>query len=291
MEKAGTGLPFGLNDEPSGNRLTIAATGFEVRRHMTTASLSGIGESVTQGYFLALFDIKSRYVRSVLGPFWITLSAMIFIFSIGFVWSFLFKVPLSFQLPFMAMSYTIWIFFQGTMLEATSAFQHGNSYVRDRGANWLTFCFFVYFRHLIYLVHSIGVGIVLMWWFGMGSVEGFIEAIPGLIVFLVFVLLTVLPIAMVSTRFRDIRAIIESSAVMLFLLTPVTWSPTILSERGAGFVQYNPFAQLMAVWRDPMLFDSHAPMWSWFISMTIIIILVIANYISLRRIKNVAFWV
>jgi len=258
---------------------------------MNSASFDELKSSVVQGYYLALFDIKSRYVRSILGPFWITLSAMIFIFSIGFVWAFLFKVPLSFQLPFMAMSYTIWIFFQGTMLEATGAFHHGNSYVRDRGSNWLTFCFFVYFRHLIYLVHSIGVGFVLMWWFGMGSIQGAIEAIPGLIVFLIFVLLVVLPIAMVSTRFRDIRAIIESSAVMLFLLTPVTWSPTILSERGAGFVKWNPFAQLMAIWRDPMLFDAHAPLWSWSVSLLVIVLLVIANYVSLRRIKHVAFWV
>src|SRR5476651_1250046 len=50
---------------------------------------------------LAYQDIKLRYRRSVLGPFWITLSMAITVYSMGFLYSRLFNVDLAHYFPFL----------------------------------------------------------------------------------------------------------------------------------------------------------------------------------------------
>ena len=58
--------------------------------------------STNQWLLLAWYDIRQRYRRSVLGPFWITLSTAIMILALGYLWTHIFKVDIPTFLPFFA---------------------------------------------------------------------------------------------------------------------------------------------------------------------------------------------
>ncbi|CRL44004.1 hypothetical protein SGGMMB4_00856 [Sodalis glossinidius str. 'morsitans'] len=49
---------------------------------------------------LSWFDIKQRYKRSVLGPFWVTLSTGVLVGMLSVLWSTLFKLDVREYLPF-----------------------------------------------------------------------------------------------------------------------------------------------------------------------------------------------
>ena len=49
--------------------------------------------------FLAYSDIRQRYRRSTLGPFWITISTAVMIACIGIIFGGLFKTPMQDFLP------------------------------------------------------------------------------------------------------------------------------------------------------------------------------------------------
>ncbi|MGH7155400.1 MAG: hypothetical protein ACREF3_15850, partial [Acetobacteraceae bacterium] len=53
-------------------------------------------------------DIKQRYNRSRVGQFWITLSMVVMTGALGFVYSYLFKTPITTYLPFLAMGIIVW---------------------------------------------------------------------------------------------------------------------------------------------------------------------------------------
>src|SRR5579862_3228594 len=55
-------------------------------------------------------DIRQRYRRSVLGPFWITLSTGIFILLLGVIYSRLFHMELQHYMPYLSVGYIVWGF-------------------------------------------------------------------------------------------------------------------------------------------------------------------------------------
>src|SRR5579862_2837418 len=57
---------------------------------------------------LAWQDVKLRYRRSTLGPFWITLSMAVTIYTMGLLYGRLFKLDLSHYYPFLAASILAW---------------------------------------------------------------------------------------------------------------------------------------------------------------------------------------
>jgi len=59
---------------------------------------------------VGLFDIRKRYRRSVLGPFWITISLGAFILGLGFIYSPLVGGGTASFLPFVAFGFIAWQF-------------------------------------------------------------------------------------------------------------------------------------------------------------------------------------
>ena len=61
-----------------------------------------------------------------------------------------------------------------------------------------------------------------------------------------------LTIGMVSARFRDIPRIIASLAEVVFLITPIIWTPDLLGPR--IYLAYgNPFFHMIEIVRAPLL--------------------------------------
>lgn len=59
-------------------------------------------------FMLAYQDIKLRYRRSILGPFWITLSMAITVYTMAFLYSHLFHIELNQYFPYLASGMLVW---------------------------------------------------------------------------------------------------------------------------------------------------------------------------------------
>src|SRR5215211_7702231 len=68
-------------------------------------------------------DIRQRYRRSVLGPFWMTISMGVFIMLLGVIYSRIFHLPIDQYLPFLTIGYITWGFISQTTVESCNAFQ------------------------------------------------------------------------------------------------------------------------------------------------------------------------
>ena len=67
------------------------------KNSQTTLAFRDIGQAVWQPelwLMLGWQDIKQRYRRSIIGPFWLTLSTAIMVFALGFLYAAIFRQPL-----------------------------------------------------------------------------------------------------------------------------------------------------------------------------------------------------
>ena len=103
---------------------------------------------------LAWKDIRLRYRRSHLGPFWITLSMGITIYSMGFLYGNLFGVKLSHYFPLLAAGMLTWALISTLILESTAAFVEADAYLKQMKLPFSTFVLRILARNFIIFFHQ-----------------------------------------------------------------------------------------------------------------------------------------
>jgi ABC-type polysaccharide/polyol phosphate export permease len=63
-------------------------------------------------------DIRIRYRRSALGPFWITLSTTVFVVTLGIIFSQIFHTDIRIYLPYIAVGLIVCGFMSSTVMES-----------------------------------------------------------------------------------------------------------------------------------------------------------------------------
>src|SRR2546423_15699466 len=67
-------------------------------------------------------DIKQRYCRSVIGPFWITISQGVISLGLGVLYSTLWNLHVATFLPYIATGFIVWSFISGCLSEGMETF-------------------------------------------------------------------------------------------------------------------------------------------------------------------------
>ncbi len=80
---------------------------------------------------LGWHDIRQRYRRSIIGPFWTTLSMGIMVGALGFLYAQFFRQPIRDYLPFIALGIIIWGFISTLILDGCIAFTASESVIRQ----------------------------------------------------------------------------------------------------------------------------------------------------------------
>lgn len=236
-------------------------------------------------------DIKQRYRRSKLGPFWLTISMGIMIGTIGIVFGQVFKTPMHEYLPFLATGIILWTFFSAGIMEGSSAFIEGAGMIRQLNLPLLLYPMRVLWRNLIVLFHNVAILPVLFLLLGKGVNWHIALLVPGFLIFLLNVTWMSLMLALLSTRYRDMPQIINSVLQVMFYITPVIWVPNSLNPRSASLLmEPNPLYHLLQIVRGPIL--GQIPTFSnWMVSITLAVVGLLTSLIIFGKYrKRIAYW-
>ncbi len=198
-------------------------------------------------------DIRLRYRRSQLGPFWITLSMAITIYTMGFLYGHLFKMDLAHYFPFLATGILTWAFISTVINESTTSFIDSSNYLKQIKLPFTVFVLRILTRNLIIFAHNILAIIPIIIYFHIPINWHTCFALLGLIVLTINGFIYGFILAMLGSRFRDIGQIVTSITPVIFFLTPIMWSPGLLPQRYKFVVQLNPFAQFIELVRNPLM--------------------------------------
>lgn len=206
-------------------------------------------------FMLAYQDIKLRYRRSVLGPFWITLSMAITVYSMGFLYGHLFHIDLNQYYPFLVAGMLSWALISTVIVEQTDAFMTSESLIKQIKLPYSLYVHRIATRNIIIFFHNIIVILPVFIIFHDTAKINFytLLMIPGLIIIYLNAVIYGLILAMICIRYRDVSQIIKSLIQVVFFLTPVMWSPAILPKEKQFFVNLNPFYSFLEIIRAPLL--------------------------------------
>lgn len=204
---------------------------------------------------LAYQDIKLRYRRSVLGPFWITISMAITVYSMGYLYSHLFHANVYEYFPYLVAGMLGWSLVSTTLTDVIDTFTTSEGMLKQVKLPYSLYLHRIIARNMIIFFHNIFVIVpVLIVFHNSARVDWhLLLLIPGLMIIYLNAMSYGLAVAMIGARYRDISQIIKSMISVIFFLTPVMWRPSILPANKQFIALFNPFYSLIEMIRSPLI--------------------------------------
>jgi lipopolysaccharide transport system permease protein len=199
-------------------------------------------------------DVRARYRRSALGPFWITLSMGVMIGTIGIVFGQIFQSPMHEFLPFLTIGMVLWSFIAAVVTEGATGFISAEGIIKQLPIPLFVHIMRMIWRNFLILLHNLVIfPIVLLI---VGKPLGWVAllSIPGLLLDILNLGWIVLILAIVCARYRDLPQMVSSVLQVIFYLTPVMWMPSLLPARAGTFLlDLNPVYHMLQIARAPLL--------------------------------------
>lgn len=238
----------------------------------------------------AFHEIRQRFRRSLLGPFWLTASMGVFVGALGLISTTLFKQDVHLTLPYIATGVIFWGFLTSAITEGANCFISREGYIRNVPLPVSVHLYQMLMRNLIIWLFNMAIYLVVLVVFGVNPGWAVLLFVVGGPLFVINAAWMGLVAGILSTRFRDIPQVITSLLQVVFFLTPVFWSTATMPNRPA-YVEYNPLFHLLTVARDPLL-GQIPPLESWLSAIVLALVGCLAAARLYRRAQpRIAYWV
>ncbi len=201
---------------------------------------------------LGLQEIRQRYRRSRIGPFWLTISMGIMVVALGLLYGAILNQSLATYLPFLSAGFVIWGLISGMIIDGVRTFIDGEGLIKQLPAPLSIHAFRACWINLIIFLHNIVIYFLVALWFGMIPNISILLVIPGVIIILINGFWMTLLFGMLSARFRDIPQIVTNIVQVMFFLTPILWNKDMLPNKNY-ILEWNPFFYLVEIVRAPLM--------------------------------------
>ncbi len=240
---------------------------------------------------LAWNEIREKYRRSLIGPFWSTLNFGIFTFSIGALFAALFKTDAQVFIPHFILGMLVWNLLSQVITESCYIFRNMQGYIKEVRIPLTTFIFQLVWRNIILFAYQFVAFILAAIIFKIMPSGAWFFAFIGLLLILANAMWLGIVFAIVAARYHDLIEIIGNILRVMFFITPVLWLPGTIDRVSSLILTANPFYHLIEIFRANLL-GNQVGLLSWVIVLFITIagwILAIQLY---HRYKDrVVFWI
>ncbi len=202
--------------------------------------------------YLAWSDVRARYKRSVLGPFWITLSTAIGVVGMGVLWSELFKMSRVDFIPLLTVGLILWQFIAACIVESATIFNRQANIIRNLTLPLSIHPAQLVLRHVINFLHNLPLLLLVYLSVGRGVGWDVFLVIPGLALMIANLFWISLLFGILGARFRDFEYMVAMVMPLLMFLSPVMYRPEALGHL-APYMMLNPLADMIEIVRNPLL--------------------------------------
>jgi ABC-type polysaccharide/polyol phosphate export permease len=256
-------------------------------------ALADLHDGATQRWAwgrMATQDIRLRYRGSVLGPFWATLTMIIMVASMGFVYALIFKMNIAVYLPFLTFGLIPWQFISSVVTESCQTFIAAQPIMHQAAMPLSAHMFRVVYRNVLVMLHNLPIllGVALIFQIPWGWPT--LLALPAFGLLVIDSMAVSLLLGMLSARFRDVPLIVANLLQIIFFLTPILWSADLLREY-RFIADLNPVFAAIDILRSPLLGQMPAAN-SWPVSLFVCGSLCLLALLMFTRFRQrVAYWV
>ena len=221
---------------------------------------------------LGWLDVRRRYRRTTIGPFWTSITLAVYVGAVGTVGASIWHQNIHDYLPFLVSGMVTWTLVSSIITESCGMFISGQALFRNICFEYSILAYALVWRVFLVFLHNLIVyfAVVLIL---KPSVLGLtaLLAIPGIFLILANGVWVALLCGMLCLRFRDVPPLIAAVLQIAMLITPLFWpADTLAGMREFVFVELNPLYHVLDVVRAPMLGElPHLTSYVFMIGMTI----------------------
>ena len=258
-------------------------------KNITFKDFHSLRKNLKIAFWLSKKDLKIRYSKTLLGPFWTTIIFGITIVILGPLYQSLFNLNQDYILD-LTIGLFFWRLFNDNIIESTRSFKsHYFLYdIKNLGISFPTLKTCI--SNFLIFIHQTPVLIVIFFYVG----EDYFLKIFICFVLLFFFSIYLYPInfiiSLFSLRYKDIESMLISVMTILFFTSPIIWPIDILPENKKIFLEFNPVYYYIEFIRDlsvELIFNL-----KFFLILSIIYImaLLIMHYLKIRIKNRFLFW-
>jgi ABC-2 type transport system permease protein len=240
-------------------------------------------------------DIKQRYRRSVLGPFWITIATATTAVAMGALYSQLFHLELAEHLPYVTLGLIVWNLINAAILEGADVFVANEGLIKQLPTPLSVHVYRLVWRQMILFGHNIVIYVVIAMIYPKPWSWADLAVIPALLVIMLNCVWVSLCFGILSTRYRDIAPLLASLVQLLFFMTPIIWNADTLSRQGADrwgkIIELNPLLHYLDIVRAPLL-GAPQELRHWYVVLALTVIGWAVALLAMRQYRaRVSYWV
>jgi ABC-type polysaccharide/polyol phosphate export permease len=265
-----------------------------MRTSHTLLALADITAALKRHHLVGVLgwqDVRQRYRRSALGPFWITIGMAVMIATIGIVFGQIFKAPLYDFFPFLAVGTILWSFMSTVLAEGSVGFISAEAIVKQLPIPLFVHILRMIWRNLLIFAHNIVIFPLVLLAVGKPLTWLALLSIPGLALTVVNLGWIALILGILCARYRDLPQIVNSVLQVVFYLTPIMWLPKLLPQRAGVFLlDANPFYHMIEIVRAPLLGQLPTDT-NWLVSIAMAVVGWTCAVVFFGRYRNrIAYW-
>lgn len=202
---------------------------------------------------MSIAEIRRRYKRTLIGPFWASLSLGIFILCIGSMLNLIWHTSAKEFLPYFCSGYIAWVLIQSIIAEACNNFTGVTGYIRQVPLPFTIYSCMLSCRNIIVFFHHLVIFLLVIGYARIGLNLNVLLLIPALaLVFFTGTWVGIL-LGMVCARYRDIQQIILSVLQLGMYATPIMWQIEQLGGKALWATYLNPLYHFVSIIRQPLL--------------------------------------
>jgi ABC-type polysaccharide/polyol phosphate export permease len=246
-----------------------------------------------QMWFLtALRSVGVRYKRTILGPWWLTVQTLIFVFGLSFLRIGLTGTDLREAIPYVGLGFIGFGLISGGVLAGVSVFVGAGTAMSTSRQAYTSYVLksntvqAIEFLHDAVAILAIALVFAIpftLWW-GLSALVSILIVISS-----VGVGLWLGPLV---ARFRDVGPIVSTVMRLMFFLTPIFWSVDQMSASDRSWMTWwNPFTYQLLAFRDPILGTPHG-MAPYVVTVALAVINPIVGFLVFTRVRaRLPYWV
>ncbi len=242
-------------------------------------------------------DIKQRYRRSVIGPFWITIATGVQAVAMGLLYSVLLDIDLRSFLPHVTVGLIIWNLISASILEGADVFIANEGLIKQLPSALSVHVYRLVWRQVLLLGHNLLIYLIMLAVFRPELHWTIITAIPAFVLIVVNMVWVALLFGIVATRYRDLAPILGSLVTLLFFMTPIVWTTANLQTMGgeaaqrARLVEINPLFHYLDILRAPLIGEDQQA-YHWYIVLGCTAVGIALTMVAMRTFRaRVPYWV
>ncbi len=192
-------------------------------------------------------------------------------------------------MPWVAIGIIIWTYISTMIDDSTEIFN--NNLILNVKISVIDIAIIGIFKNLIILLHNAVIIIFVLLVFQINLTINIFFIFYGLCIILINSFSVTIIFGILCLRYRDFILIIKNLLYLLFLMTPIFWTPSVLTDNRIILADVNILYQIIQTIRDPLLGNALST-YNLLYTFIFSILFFIFSLLIFKKYKNrIVFWI